>query len=118
LFACQDAPDHCRSPGSPGASSNTFGIQLVSNGVIGHTFSTQLAHTFKDLLLAFAVAVWFAAFTAAGGDFLPHSGAAELGYNLSFVVLRHGAQLCLAKTSYTYKMNDLPQSSSSLGLFR
>jgi hypothetical protein len=26
--------------------------------------------------------------------------------------------LCLAKTSYTYKMNDLPQSSSSLGLFR
>ena len=27
-------------------------------------------------------------------------------------------RLCLAKTSYTYKMNDLPQSSSSLGLFR
>jgi hypothetical protein len=26
--------------------------------------------------------------------------------------------LCLAKTSYTYKMNDLLQSSSSLGLFR
>ena len=27
-------------------------------------------------------------------------------------------RLCLARTSYTYKMNDLPQSSSSLGLFR